>query len=309
MILSDMSENYSRLHFTVVTLFPNLVSHYLSEALLAKAIKNRLFDVTLVPLRDFAEGTYKSVDDTPCGGGDGMVMRADILEKALLSVLTQKQSASSRSVVIYLSPQGQVWNSDLAKKMLFEWSSGNSQAFKSARPSLVAAATEIESLNEKRQTEVILICGRYAGVDQRFLSKYVDQEISIGDYVLSGGELAALVLIESVARYIPGVLGAAESSKKDSFEDHWLECPQFTRPIQWSGLQVPEMLSSGHHAHIEQWRKYCSYLVTLKKRPDLFAQKWSSLGLSIQVLQKFYSLLPDADKKILQIEDLMIEEL
>lgn len=302
-----MSEKSLRLRFTIVTLFPNLVSHYLSEALLAKAIKNRLLEVAFVSLRDFADSTYKSVDDTPCGGGDGMVMRADILEKALLSVLNSRPSGSSRSVVIYLSPQGQVWSSDLAKKMLLEWSSAHLQGLKSAR--LSSSSSESQSLNGDLPTEVILICGRYAGVDQRFLAKYVDQEISIGDYVLSGGELAALVLIESVARYIPGVLGAAESSKKDSFEDGWLECPQFTRPIQWNGLPVPEILSSGHHAHIEQWRKYCSYLITLKKRPDLFVQKWPSVGLAIQVLQKFYSLLPETDKKNLQIEDLVIEEI
>lgn len=217
----------------VITLFPELIQSYLQEALLAKAISAGLIEVDLIHLRNFSDNKYKSVDDSPYGGGDGMLIRADILEKALLSVKKDGQK------VIYLSPQGVRLNA--------------------------IRAQQLAGLQE----EIVLICGRYAGVDQRFIDHYVDEEISIGDYVLSGGELAALVLIESASRFIPGVLGHGDSSTKDSYTNHLLEAPQYTRPPEWNGRTVPEVLLSGHHQKIDEWKKSEAIRITEIKRPDL----------------------------------------
>lgn len=219
----------------IITLFPELIQNYLQEALLAKAIAAGLMTVDLINLRRFSDNRYGSVDDSPYGGGDGMLLRADILEKALLSIQSKE-----RQRVIYLSPQGRCYNAAEAKKL--------------------------SSFNEG---EIVLISGRYAGVDQRFIDQYVDEEISIGDYVLSGGELAALVLIESASRYIPGVLGHLDSSTQDSFHRGLLEAPQYTRPQEWNGRAVPEVLLSGHHQKIEDWKNSESVRVTSEKRPDL----------------------------------------
>ena len=247
----------------VLTLFPELIRHYLSDALLAKAIEQKKLAVDIISLRDFAEGQYKTVDDVPFGGGDGMVMKANVLEKALISCQVPKAR------VIYMSPQGHPWTTAEAQKM--------------------ANSTD----------EVVLICGRYAGIDQRFIQKYVDEEISIGDYVLSGGELASLVIVESVSRFIPGVLGHAGSATADSFSIAGLEAPQFTRPQVWQDLNVPSVLTSGHHQKISEWKNLCSQLVTLKKRPDLF------VGDPAQ-LKEFYNSLSAEDKIVLEIEDLRL---
>lgn len=221
----------------VITLFPDLIKGYLQEAIIAKAIGTGLLSVELVNLRDFSDNPYRSVDDAPMGGGDGMLLRPDILEAALLSIKNEN------SYVIYLSPQGE---------------------------QLHAAAVKEFSKSPK---EIILICGRYAGVDQRFIDKYVHQEVSIGDYVLSGGELPALVFIEAAARFIPGVLGKIQSAEEDSFKDGLLEAPQYTRPQDWNGMKVPEVLASGNHKKIIEWKAEQALQVTKKKRPDLLRSK------------------------------------
>lgn len=253
----------------IITLFPELIRNYLNDAILAKAITQKKIEVEINSMRDYAEGHYKSVDEMPFGGGDGMVIKAGVLEKALLAI----DNAKSKKV-IYLSPQGKPWNHDSAKQMA------------------------------KQNQDCIFICGRYAGIDQRFIDKYVDEEISIGDYVLSGGELAALVLVESVSRMIPGVLGDSQSCVEDSFADGLLEAPQFTRPQVWNEVSVPSVLMSGHHQKIAEWKKQCAYLVTLKKRPDLIHS--SVADFDLQKISEFYDSLTAADKKIMGIEDLAL---
>lgn len=228
--------------FRIITLFPELIRSYLSDALIAKAIGQNLLSVELISLRDFSDNAYKSVDDSPFGGGDGMLIRPDILEKALLSI----RDESKRQHVVYFTPQGQLLETTWVQK-------------------LVSTSHPYD--------EVILICGRYAGVDQRFIDMYVDREVSIGDYVLSGGELPALVLIEAVSRFIPGVLGKLESAEKDSLQNQVLEAPQYTRPQEWNGRRVPEVLLSGNHRRIEEWKQEESLRLTQEKRPDLLIRK------------------------------------
>ena len=223
--------------FKIITLFPELIQNYLKDAMIAKALGMNLLSVDLINLRDFSDNAYKSVDDSPFGGGDGMLIRADILEKALLSVKAEKD------LVIYFTPQGSL----LEQKLIQSFAENENSSGKS----------------------FILICGRYAGIDQRFIDQYVDLEISIGNYVLSGGELPALVLIEAVARFIPGVLGKLESAHEDSFKDNLLEAPQYTRPQIWNEQKVPEVLVSGNHQKILEWKKEMALKTTLKKRPEL----------------------------------------
>lgn len=224
----------------VISLFPDLILSYLQDALISKAIKLNLLNIEVINLRDFSDNNYKSVDDSPFGGGDGMLIRADILEKALQTHSPNKDER----YVIYFSPQGKLLNNDKVQSM--------SAAF-----------------SKNSDKELVLICGRYAGVDERFIEKYVDEEISIGDYVLSGGELAALVFVESVSRHIEGVLGNSESALEDSLKDNLLEAPQYTRPQEWNGLKVPDILISGNHKKIAEWKSEMSLKVTQQKRPDL----------------------------------------
>jgi tRNA (guanine37-N1)-methyltransferase len=225
------------LKIKIISLFPDLIQNYLQDAIIAKAIGKNLLEVTLINLRDFSDNSYKSVDETPFGGGDGMLLRADILEKALVSV----QNKNAKQLVIYFTPQGKLLEQPEVKKF--------------------AEQSEFD--------ELILICGRYAGIDQRFIEEYVGQEISIGNYILSGGELAALVLIEAVSRFIPGVLGKIESAIDDSFKDGLLEAPQYTKPQIWNNKKVPEVLLSGHHQKITEWKRAMALKVTSLKRPDL----------------------------------------
>lgn len=229
----------SKIKVKIITLFPELIRNYLQDAVIAKAIGLRLLEVDLINLRDFSDNPYKSVDDAPYGGGDGMLIRADILEKAFLSIKNEKID----QYVIYFSPQGKLLEQELVYQFAME-----------------EASTE---------SEIILICGRYGGIDQRFIDLYVDQEISIGNYVLSGGELPALVFIESVSRFVPGVLGNLDSATEDTFKNSLLEAPQYTRPQIWNEQEVPEILLSGNHQKIAEWKKNMAVQVTLKKRPDL----------------------------------------
>jgi tRNA (guanine37-N1)-methyltransferase len=225
----------------VITLFPDLIKSYLSDALIAKAIDNKILQIEVVNLRDFSDTNYKSVDDAPFGGGDGMLIRPDILEKALKSVVNE----AIKQRVIYFTPQGKVLDQKYVQ---------------------ILSSENIEQ-------EYILICGRYAGIDQRFIDLYVSEEVSIGDYILSGGELPALVFIEAISRYLPGVLGKLESANEDSFKDNLLEAPQYTRPQDWNGVKVPDVLTSGNHQKIADWKKQMSILITEQKRPDLLKDR------------------------------------
>lgn len=220
--------------FNIITLFPDFFSDPLRLGVVGQAVQAEKLDVRFINPRDFTQDVHKTVDDRPFGGGDGMVMQAEPLKKSLESL------SENRGKVVYLSPQGELWNDRLAR----EWA----------------------ALGEP----ITLICGRYAGVDQRFINQYVDQEISIGDYVLSGGEPAALVVVDCVARLLEGVLGNEESPHRESFSgEGWLEAPQFTRPREVLGQKVPEVLLSGHHSHILEWQQKISLVKTCLRRPDL----------------------------------------
>lgn len=262
-----------KISFQVVTLFPELIQSYLKDALLSKAIASGLLAVGVTDLRPFSDTKYKSVDDTVFGGGDGMLFKYKPLASAINSLHVFKKNTAGKKVV-YLSPQGKPWNSSLAK----EWS---------------------------KSEEIILVCGRYAGVDQRFIHHFVDEEVSIGDYVLSGGELGALVVIESVSRFVAGVLGDHASAQVDSFENGLLEAPQFTKPQTEDGFAVPAVLVSGNHQKISEWQKNCAVLTTLKKRPDLLTLR---KDINWPQLEDFYKNMNPQEKTILGLDDLFKTE-
>jgi len=223
--------------FDVLTLFPEMFTAYLQQGVLGRAVKRGLVDINLINIRDFAKGTHKTTDDRPYGGGEGMVMKPGPIYRALKSV----DRVEGRSPVILLSPQGRLFDQSIAWEM-----SGWDQ--------------------------LILVCGRYEGVDERIKLTCIDMELSIGDYILSGGELGAMVIVDAVSRLIPGVLGGERSNLEDSFEDGLLEYPQYTRPRVFQDEDVPEILLSGNHEKIRVWRRKESLKRTLEKRPDLIKQ-------------------------------------
>ena len=218
------------MQFDVLTLFPEMFEP-LNESIIGRAKEKGLININLINIRDFSKNKHKKVDDTPYGGGAGMVMMPDVVYDAYKS-LNPKDAK-----VIYMSPQGQKLN----QKKVVELS---------------------------KEKHIILLCGHYEGIDQRVIDEIVDEEISIGDYVLTGGELPAMIVIDSVSRYIEGVL-RDDSTKEESFSEGLLEYPQYTRPEVFNGKQVPEVLLSGHHENIDKWRREQSLINTKKKRPDL----------------------------------------
>lgn len=226
------------MRFDVITLFPELFAPFLSVGITRRAFESRQVDVQCTNPRDFATGNYRRVDDRPFGGGPGMVMMAQPLELALAHIRTQR---SDSAPVVLFSPTGKPLNHAAVQR----WSNSSG---------------------------AILLCGRYEGVDQRFIDAQVDEQISLGDFVLSGGEIPAIALLDAVARLQPGVLSDADSHHMDSFNpslDGLLDCPHFTRPEEWAGVSVPEVLMSGHHGHIERWRRDQRLVLTAKHRPDL----------------------------------------
>ena len=218
------------MQFDVLTLFPEMFE-LLNESIIGRAKEKGLININLINIRDFSKNKHKKVDDTPYGGGAGMVMMPDVVYDAYKSL------NSKDAKVIYMSPQGQKLN----QKKVVELS---------------------------KEKHIILLCGHYEGIDQRVIDEIVDEEISIGDYVLTGGELPAMIVIDSVSRYIEGVL-KDDSTKEESFSEGLLEYPQYTRPEVFNGKQVPEVLLSGHHENIDKWRREQSLKNTKKKRPDL----------------------------------------
>lgn len=218
------------MQFDVLTLFPEMFEP-LNKSIIGRAKEKGLININLINIRDFSKNKHKKVDDTPYGGGAGMVMMPDVVYDAYKS-LDYKDAK-----VIYMSPQGQKLN----QKKVVELS---------------------------KEKHIILLCGHYEGIDQRVIDEIVDEEISIGDYVLTGGELPAMIVIDSVSRYIEGVL-KDDSTKEESFSEGLLEYPQYTRPEVFNGKQVPEVLLSGHHENIDKWRREQSLINTKKKRPDL----------------------------------------
>lgn len=236
------------MRFDVLTLFPDLFSGFLEQGILGRALKKGLLAINLINIRDFARGPHRTTDDRPYGGGEGMVMKPGPIYRALQSV----DRTEGQDLVVLLSPQGRPLDQTLA------W-----------------------DLAEQKQ--IVLICGRYEGIDERIRESCVDLEISIGDYVLSGGELPAMVIMDAVSRLIPGVLGGERSPVEDSFEGGLLEYPQYTRPRVFLGRDVPAILLSGDHEKIRVWRRTQSLKRTREKRSDLISK----------------APLTDEDKKIL----------
>ena len=222
------------MRFDVLTIFPEMFSANLKEGILGRAVKKGIVEVRLVNIRSFARGARKTTDDRPYGGGDGMVMKPEPIYQALKSV----DRISGQNLVILLSPQGQTFNQKIAWELA-------------------------------RWEQIILICGRYEGVDERVRLTCIEKELSIGDYILSGGEPAALVIMDAISRLIPGVLGGERSNLEDSFEDGLLEYPQYTRPKVFQREEVPPVLLSGDHEKIRLWRRAESLKRTLERRPDL----------------------------------------
>lgn len=220
--------------FDVLTLFPDLFQAFLNESILGRAVKKGLVDIKLTDIRNFARGSHKVTDDRPYGGGNGMVMKPGPVYRALQSI----ERPIEKSLVVLLTPQGKVFEQSKAWEL-------------------------------SRLDQLILICGRYEGVDERIREGLVDMELSIGDYVLSGGELGAMVVIDAVSRLLPGVLGGEYSAAEDSFEDGLLEYPHYTRPEVFNDKSVPSVLLSGDHEKIRLWRRTESLKRTLERRPDL----------------------------------------
>ena len=218
------------MRFDVLTLFPEMFEP-IKQSVIGKAEEKKLIDINLINIRDFSKDKHKKVDDTPYGGGAGMVMRADVVYDAYQSIKDENAK------VIYLSPQGKVLNQQ-----------------------------KVEQLSKEKH--LILLCGHYEGIDQRVINKIVDEEISIGDYVLTGGEIPAMVLIDSVSRYVSGVL-SEDSISEESFSQGILEYPQYTRPETFEDEKVPEILLSGHHQNINKWRREQALKNTYLKRPEL----------------------------------------
>lgn len=222
------------MRYNVLTLFPEMIENGMSESIIGRARKSGLIELNIVNIRDFSTNKHNRVDDYPYGGGAGMVMEAEPVYLAYESVRTGGVSPR----VIYLNPQGKVFNQSMAVELA-------------------------------KEEELIFLCGHYEGIDERVLEEIVTDHISIGDYVLTGGELPAMVLMDAISRNIPGVLSNEESTLAESFSDSLLEYPQYTRPYSWRGKEVPEVLLSGHHKNIEKWRREQSIIRTLKERPEL----------------------------------------
>ena len=216
--------------FDVLTLFPEMFKS-LDMSIIGKAIEKKLIEINLINIRDFSKDKHKKVDDTPYGGGAGMIMKPDIVYDAYKSV------KDKNAKVIYMSPQGEKLNQEKVEELA-------------------------------KEEHLIILCGHYEGIDQRVIDKIVDEEISIGDYVLTGGELPAMVLIDAVSRYKEGVI-SGDSKQEESFANGMLEYPQYTRPEVFEDMKVPEVLLSGHHENIDKWRKEQAQIITAKKRPDM----------------------------------------
>ncbi|MCI8655552.1 MAG: tRNA (guanosine(37)-N1)-methyltransferase TrmD [Clostridia bacterium] len=216
--------------FNILTLFPEMFET-MQKSVIGKAIEKGIIEINLINIRDFSKDKHKKVDDTPYGGGAGMVIRPDVVYDAYRSI------DSKNAKVVYMTPQGKKLNQK-----------------------------KVEELS--KEENIIVLCGHYEGIDQRVIDEIVDEEISIGDYVLTGGEIPAMVLIDAVSRYVEGVI-SKESTSEESFSNGLLEYPQYTRPEIFNNKNVPEVLISGHHENIEKWRREKSFEITRKKRPDL----------------------------------------
>ena len=220
----------------IITLFPDAFPGVLGQSLTGKALQEGLWQLQTYDLRDHGIGKHKNVDDTPAGGGAGMVLRADVLASAIAEA---RAGIKGVAPLVYLSPRGQRFDQAMAR-------------------------------NWARMDGVTMLCGRFEGVDERILQHFGIQEVSIGDFVLTGGEIAAQAMIDATVRLLPGVLGNAESAVEESFSNGLLEHPQYTKPASWEGHDIPDVLLSGNHARIAEWRKAMSEAITKERRPDLW---------------------------------------
>jgi tRNA (guanine37-N1)-methyltransferase len=226
------------MRFDIITIFPEIFRGVFEFGIIRRAVEAGLIEINLHDLRDYTFDRHRQVDDRPFGGGAGMVMKPEPLFRALEAITHQATDAT----VVMLSPQGRLFTQRLAEEL---------------------ASRE----------RVVLICGRYEGVDERVIEQLADDEISIGDYVLSGGEIPAMVVVDAVTRLIPGALGSSESAERDSFADGLLDYPHYTRPVEYRGLKVPDVLTSGHHGEIEKWRRRKAMEKTFSRRPDLLERR------------------------------------
>lgn len=233
------------MNFHILTLFPEMVLNGLNTSIIGRACEKGLLSIEAVNIRGFTKDKHKKVDDYPYGGGAGMLMQAQPIYDAYLDVISRIPTRQ-RPRVIYVTPQGSVFQQDMAKSLA----------------------------NEQ---DLIFLCGHYEGVDERVLEEIVTDYVSIGDYVLTGGELPAMVMIDAISRMVPGVLSNEDSGETESFHDHLLEYPQYSRPEEWHEKKVPEVLLSGHHANIEKWRLEKSIERTKERRPDLYEKYRKSL--------------------------------
>ena len=223
--------------FDIVTIFPRMVEAGLTEGVVSRAVAAGVLDVRVHDLRDYTTDRHRSVDDMPYGGGPGMVMKPEPLAKAVTAI---REERGNPAEVVLLSPQGRLF-------------------------------TQAEAVRLSGLEHIVILCGRYEGMDERVRELVATEELSIGDYVLSGGELAALVILDAVSRLVPGVVGDAASVEADSFSRGLLDYPHYTRPAEFEGHKVPEVLLSGHHAEVRRWRKRVALRRTLERRPDLLA--------------------------------------
>lgn len=231
------------MNFHILTLFPDMIMDGLNTSIIGRAVNAGVLTVEAVNIRDYAFNKHQSVDDYPYGGGAGMLMQAEPVYLAYESVAKkiQERSPSKDRLprVVYLSPQGKVFDQKMAREMA-------------------------------QEEELIFLCGHYEGIDERVLEEIVTDYVSIGDYVLTGGELPAMVMVDAISRLVPGVLHNDVSAEFETFQDNFLEYPQYSRPEEWRGKKVPSVLLSGHHANIEKWKREQSILRTYDRRPDLF---------------------------------------
>lgn len=222
------------MNFFVLTLFPEMIEQALSHSVIGRAQKEKLISIKAINIRNFSKSKQKSVDDYPYGGGAGMVMQTQPIYDAYQSI----KEKTEKSKVIYMTPQGKPFSQKIAQEL-------------------------------SKEKNLVFLCGHYEGIDERIIEEIVTDEISIGDFVLTGGEIAAIAVIDAVSRLVPNVLGKEESFLEESFSNGLLEYPQYTRPVEFMNRKVPDILLSGHHANIEKWRKEQALIRTLQKRPDM----------------------------------------
>ncbi len=227
------------LHFDIMTLFPELVSTVLGESIIGRAQKSGAIEIECHNIRDYSEDKHRRVDDTPYGGGKGMLMAAPPIYNCYRHIMEQKKDPDAKTHVVFMSPAGSLFNQKKAEELA-------------------------------KYEHIVILCGHYEGVDRRIIDEIVDEEISIGDYVLTGGEIPACIVVDCVSRLCQGVLSDPECYTNESISSGYIEYPQYTRPYEFHGVKVPDVLISGNHGKIDEWRKEQSRLLTEEKRPDIF---------------------------------------